>query len=417
MWEDLSRLTERRISETKNEDLEARIWWINSQIGGGSMPISLLEGSVDSVTEAVSASEDGTELREKLKQLSIILLKTVSAKISTTSPHYQIFVDRLSSFGVNASEVNASPVNASPVNASVVKNNVVEKGTKQDPVLSSPLESLVGTPSTSGESKASFTSSPSVSSELDFTSRTVRKNHDTRNRLLLIVGLVLFVSLIVFSNLYWKEWLGNEQSIQSPETELAQSQIVSAAPELPALSPSDNFSQLDAVFYGLGDNPERTDPSQTARPQQHLNQQTQQREIPLHEDVPTQESPREKIQIDTSGPIEDRRPRASNRQPLIPPGPDSSNDSSRGSASTNDGGQNRKMGGQKNDRFATVIQSTDVRRGPNFRSPVVSQLNKGDEVEVDDNLGDWVQIRSREGRIGFVLSSDLGLSPWQRDAR
>jgi hypothetical protein len=59
-------------------------------------------------------------------------------------------------------------------------------------------------------------------------------------------------------------------------------------------------------------------------------------------------------------------------------------------------------------RVSSVIASTDVFSSPSDRARVLGRLLVGDEVNVEGQVGRWLRIRSRKGRVGFVYSHDVG---------
>ncbi|MDC0358659.1 hypothetical protein OAO01_07580 [Oligoflexia bacterium] len=62
-WRALSILCEQRLSLPGEEDLEARLWWVHSQIKTEGVPISILSAPLDSVTQAVLGNE--VELKQE----------------------------------------------------------------------------------------------------------------------------------------------------------------------------------------------------------------------------------------------------------------------------------------------------------------------------------------------------------------
>ncbi len=60
-----------------------------------------------------------------------------------------------------------------------------------------------------------------------------------------------------------------------------------------------------------------------------------------------------------------------------------------------------------------VLVKTDILSQPDIRARHVGALQEGDRVAGSSKIGDWIEIRSRNGDKGFVLSQDLvGESEW-----
>ena len=78
-----------------------------------------------------------------------------------------------------------------------------------------------------------------------------------------------------------------------------------------------------------------------------------------------------------------------------PPAPDISSGSPNGSSNSSES-------------VRSVITSTDVFSSPSYHARVLGRLLVGDEVNVEGQVGRWLRIRSRKGRIGFIYSQDVG---------
>jgi len=60
-------------------------------------------------------------------------------------------------------------------------------------------------------------------------------------------------------------------------------------------------------------------------------------------------------------------------------------------------------------RFYVVRRETNVRSDPSIRSEAYAGLKRGIRVEVIGQQGYWLKIRSRSGRIGFILGEDAAI--------
>jgi len=53
-----------------------------------------------------------------------------------------------------------------------------------------------------------------------------------------------------------------------------------------------------------------------------------------------------------------------------------------------------------------VIARTDVLSRPTYRSYRVAVLVPGDKIQVDEDMGSWLRLKSRNGRPGYILAQD-----------
>lgn len=54
-----------------------------------------------------------------------------------------------------------------------------------------------------------------------------------------------------------------------------------------------------------------------------------------------------------------------------------------------------------------VLVTTGVRPSPNLNAPIKVRLNPGDSVEVVNQFGIWLELRSKNGNSGYVLAQDF----------
>ena len=59
-----------------------------------------------------------------------------------------------------------------------------------------------------------------------------------------------------------------------------------------------------------------------------------------------------------------------------------------------------------NERTMWLINDTDVFDRPSYAAPAVGSLRKGDRIRVDARIGDWLRIRNRDEKPGFILLQD-----------
>lgn len=63
-----------------------------------------------------------------------------------------------------------------------------------------------------------------------------------------------------------------------------------------------------------------------------------------------------------------------------------------------------KIGGE----IKSALVRTEVYDSPSYQARVIARLVAGDKVSVEGRVGDWLRIRSRRGRAGFVSAQDIG---------
>jgi hypothetical protein len=56
----------------------------------------------------------------------------------------------------------------------------------------------------------------------------------------------------------------------------------------------------------------------------------------------------------------------------------------------------------------SALVQADVLDSPSYHARVIARLMPGDKVSVEGRVGQWLRIRSRRGRAGFVFAQDIG---------
>jgi hypothetical protein len=67
-----------------------------------------------------------------------------------------------------------------------------------------------------------------------------------------------------------------------------------------------------------------------------------------------------------------------------------------------------EIGGVLTGEVKSVLVSTNVLSDPSYRAPIIGRLREGDKVSVEARVGQWVRIRSRRGKTGFIFAQDIG---------
>jgi hypothetical protein len=60
----------------------------------------------------------------------------------------------------------------------------------------------------------------------------------------------------------------------------------------------------------------------------------------------------------------------------------------------------------ENPAFFRILTETFVLDSPSFEAERMSTVRKGAKVEVVNNLGSWLELRSRQGKSGYILKQD-----------
>ena len=71
---------------------------------------------------------------------------------------------------------------------------------------------------------------------------------------------------------------------------------------------------------------------------------------------------------------------------------------------------NKQGSASKNDtqhsQLYVIIARTKIMEEPSYWAGNLGDLYEGDKVAVDDNLGKWLKIHTRKGRVGYILAQD-----------
>ena len=357
-------------SFSSSDDVEARLWWIRGHLGAFSLPVSLLAAPF----ETICRHADG-EARERYRRLISEIGSLMLVRLNEVGDKRQEFAVRhvLQQLGVldSTEELRRKTPERVP-NFQVTK----ERSSAEGPAVW-PLAPMVA---------------------------------ERRKRVPIgyIVGGLSSIAAIF----YFLVGMGHE----SPAS-VASEDFISSRPalslEVPVVRARGVVSNLGALFYSLSDTPKvgsvasvapvSTSPAVvkgTTSPQAASAQMA-----PSEKPVPP---PKQKEVVRTDGPVESPDFRKETRKqsapyearlpdPLFgrPPEPDMSSSYPDGSAVVPG-------------RVSSVIASTDVFSSPSDRARVLGRLLVGDEVNVEGQVGRWLRIRSRKGRVGFVYSHDVG---------
>lgn len=357
-------------SIASEEDIEARIWWVRGHLGALTLPVSLLAAPFETVC------------RQLLDDVRLPIFRPLLGEIG------DIMLERLRGVGDRTQE--------HAVRLVLYKLGVVEPDTK-------PSESYGKVPPKvprfelgTRDIVAADTSPSEVT-------------QDKRKPLALAtISLLLFLSAIGLY--FWRSYLGEPQLLVANEDLLGTEQApISQRPPVLARHVSSN---LGAIYYSI-DEGDKGAPPLPGSGKSKASRASDQNDAsgalaPAQADrPPAPEHHRTKEQVRTDGPLEGPEFARGVEPRLVPEArlpevslPDLS--SSLPASSYPDGSLN--IGGE----VKSAIAAIDVYQSPDYSARVIARLAAGDKVSVEGRVGDWLRIRSRRGRAGFVIAQDVG---------
>lgn len=403
-------------SLSSREDLEARLWWIRGQLGALSLPVSLLAAPFESVCRELSGDPR---------------LNVVSPLLITIG---EIVLKRLQDVGDIRQE-------------RIVKSVLKEVGLLED--IAPGANSLADKANKEGTTPIKTSqrgvrpfelgevASPPLETTLD-----IRKENFALTRRAAIVAAASFFTFILLAAVVYLRYFSAPHLLTAQEGLISEEFLIQLRPPLVAARAVS--SNLGALYYSIdrGDstdlvstgavrdnwrdngrgNGEQVVPKVAAmdKPAPAAGARTG---APSHvpNKLPVTERPPEpqlgggvkegdkKLDIvRTDGPIEGRdftegvernsapRPRLPDEL-LSPEGRRPPPASSYPDGSLNIGGD-----------IKSALVRADVFDRPSYHARVIARLMPGDKVSVEGRVGEWLRIRSRRGRAGFVYSQDIG---------
>jgi len=353
-------------SFSSREDVSARLWWIRGHLGAFSLPVSLLAAPFETVCRHAN-----DELRMKHRAL----IQEIG----------ELMLNRLREVGDKRQEY------------------AVRLALHQAGILKATEDALQKSHARVPEFRAAQAESPV---EQVVPQESALKPYSRRRVAWIVAGAIGVVAVIVC--------LFAIDLSNSPATPASEDFIVNR-PALdqvvPVVRGREVVSNLGALFYSLSETPKAGVPTAVGSgvPGPSASAVMAEQRKPEVQAAPVEKpAPKQKEVVRTDGPFEspdfakESRRSGSAQQarlpdPLFgrPPAPESS-------SSYPDGGSH-VSGAVK-----SIVASTDVFSSPSSRARVLGRLLVGDEVNVEGQVGSWLRIRSRKGRVGFVYSQDVG---------
>lgn len=65
------------------------------------------------------------------------------------------------------------------------------------------------------------------------------------------------------------------------------------------------------------------------------------------------------------------------------------------------------IGNAKYNNFISIIKESELRTGPNDNFPIIKTLSLGDEIEKQSELGEWVEIKTKDNLVGWIAGWNI----------
>ncbi|MEY4667654.1 MAG: hypothetical protein RL518_353 [Pseudomonadota bacterium] len=362
-WTEIVRLAEGRLAH--GDDLGVKLWWIRGHLGAFSMPVSFLSAPFDAVCKKLAPESVTDSLSPLLKETGLLVLQ------------------RLQEVGDTA--------HVNDVRGSLARLGIQEARGSRERSSTSSFRSLQ---SVSAEATAPTSAQhPSVGLPRSGQKRLVWTT----------VCLITVVALITIDRMF--------PHIRTPALDIASESFeqtpldINQATELPGRR--DPSGRLGALFYSIGEGT-NTEPA-TARAAQSVKgpmpQSSPESQLAKTESSP----PGPKEEVNTRGPIEGPEFRERVERGRIRPSASRREELQGGAPQAVLPGSSSRGGDDQ--RTYRVLNRASVVSAPSYGGRVIGQLEPGDRVLVEGRVGRWLRLRSKKGRGGYVLATDVEVVP------
>ena len=355
-WTEIVRLAEDRFAHT--EDHEAKVWWIRGHLGAFSMPVSFLSAPLEAVCQQLSPEGVTGSLKTILEETGLLVLQRLREVSDTT--------------------------HSAEVRASLERLGIRESRGGRERAGTSSFRAL--------QSVAAVVTEPVVSTEVSIPPEIGSRKRLTWTLLCVIVVVALIVLDRMFPHIRTPMLDIASESFEPPGSQ------IELATDMPGRR--DPGGRLGALFYSINEG---------ARPEAASSQSVVSNPPAMQQAQPEAKSEplpaRSKEEVDTSGPIEgaEFRDRA---ERVRPQAREPRRQELQGGApqAVLPGAPVREF---DDHRTYKVLTRTSVLSAPSYGGRVIGQLEAGDRVLVEGKLGRWLRLRSKKGRGGYVLTSDV----------
>jgi hypothetical protein len=349
-------------SIASEEDIEARLWWVRGHLGALTLPVSLLAAPFETVCRQLVGDVRLPTFTALLKEIGDIMIERLRG-VGDRRQEYAVRLV-LCQLGI------------------IEPDEKARKSYGKIPPKRPNFE--LGTPSITDPSIAAVTAPPQI------------RGKNLRRR---VVGAALLVMLLVLLGgaIFAIKGFFAKPALLVATEDLLVSDTGASTQQLPVLARHIS-SNLGAVFYSMNEGVNETvvgektptvvQPGRVERP-------------------PAPEAKKAKETVRTDGPVEGPEFKRGVEPRIVPEAhlpevslPDSSVQIP--GSSYPDG--SLIIGGE----VKSAIVATEVYDSPNYGARVIARLSSGDKVSVEGRVGQWLRIRSRRGRAGFVYEQDIG---------
>jgi len=354
------------------EDIEARLWWIRGHLGAFTLPVSLLAAPFETVCVQLVGNERLDLYASLIQEIGDLVL----ARLRDVGDHRQ--------------------------------EQAVKMALKKLGMLSA--SSFVSADSSAlGFGVAESSGHLDRGHHTEIPVRSMRLGADTLSqgiRPYFRAALVCLFLIALLGSGWWSGYFSTPRMLTAREDLIG----LDLSPGMiqPATLAKPVSSNLGAIYYSIereSPNTVQTPPIPDPADPKGSSQPTSQTNIP-ERSRPNTETVR------TDGPIEgpeftkaverSRSAQYGPPQPRLPELRIESDANSSTGQSYPDGSLN--IGGE----IRSALVRSDVFDRPNYTAQVIARLLPGDKVSVEGRVGEWVRIRSRKGRAGFVAAQDIG---------
>ena len=404
-WEDLAQTCDRILaSDLSNpgdfSGIEARLWWLKSQLEGEFVPVSILASVLDNASRGVVEKlgiivQSAAPVRRLLELASSILIKAAAIML----------VDNRDSQAIDFMEraLILNPQAAREIESICRKFLTVSmKSGQPDKGLIARIEKLYSSLPVSqraeqnGPADAASTK-PEILRQAEVSSAQIITQHSAKRAgayMWLVLACVLFGAI----------WYGSRDNLftqsSAEPTPGFVPEVLPSAIEAPRLEPVTGLSNIDAIFFDISRTSGKDRQTALQPPAGQLST--------IQNQLPTSHPGRREV-LDTTQPVEPRDVYSA-----------VTSRAAESSVQSNDQGDSAVQAGERREpsdsrgyepfdppRMFEIIAETSVMREPSIRADTLATLKSGDKIMVDGREGYWLRVRSKKGgRRGYVLGQD-----------
>lgn len=468
-WQELAAYCEKKLAASSELDVEAKLWWVKAQLATEAIPDTILAAPLEGAARELQTGRFATA--EGLRDLCCQLLKEVVARLKPADAVISAtLTEQITALGFAPSKLQREPASSVELDAArrIRELQLAAGQIAQSSAVSSSTARVSTQAVPAGGGAAASDSGPVAKQTVRVIPQSAQRVAPRLLRSRRAVAAAVVLLLIAGSSLLW--FNGTRGGLVRDLVAPVDIALADLTPELEvrSLQPIAALSRLDAVYYdleqggtvGSGDspvtNPQLTltsvgavlDSEKSAAQRERLERSrspvgadrgavgprsaeksTERSRTTVEVRIPgaapatdaavNVERPRNRMRrevVDTSGPIE------RGDMPALEPEPEDDiyaldfppyrrnesparNDQSRGRGNAGD-----FTGPAEQRRLYVIIARTKVLNEPSYWAQSNEDLKIGDRIEVEDNLGKWLRVRSQGGRTGYVLAQDAELA-------